>query len=139
MGILDFEAAAKNNNSSRTSAARTAPADRPQAKVWMNVGYDVEFTNEQGELETRFINLPVGIPLDTMEPLAIRGQNESFAHLRAAQNNLLSELQAAGDALEPGEEKTVNLTIRLRKVNDAINVSDTSNNPFVKPLAGLVG
>ena len=128
MGILDFEAAAKTNNTSR-SAGRQAQADRPAAKLWLNVGYDAN---------GRFVNLPVGIPVDTMETLPIRGQNEEWAQFQSARNDLLKAIQEAGDGLEPGAEVEVKLVVKLRKVNEEIEVSK-EDNPFAANLSSLIG
>ena len=127
MGILDFEAAAKTNNS--RSSNRVAPQDRPAAKLWLNVGYDAN---------GRFVNLPVGIPVDTMETLPIRGQNEEWAQFQSARNDLLKAIQEAGDGLEPGAEVEVKLVVKLRKVNEEIEVSK-EDNPFAANLSSLIG
>ena len=128
MGILDFEAAAKTNNNSR-SGQRQAQADRPAAKLWLNVGYDAN---------GRFVNLPVGIPVDTMELLPIRGQNEEWAQFQSARNQLLKAIQEAGDNLEPGAEVEVKLTVKLRKVNEEIAVN-AEDNTFAADLSKLFG
>ena len=128
MGILDFEAAAKNTNTSR-SAGRTAQQNRPAAKLWLNVGYDAN---------GRFVNLPVGIPVDTMEALPVRGQNEEWAQFQSARNDLLKAIQEAGDNLEPGAEVEVKLVVKLRKVNEEIEVSK-EDNPFAVNLSSLIG
>ena len=129
MGILDFEAAAKTNNNTSRSAGRQAQADRPAAKLWLNVGYDAN---------GRFVNLPVGIPVDTMETLPIRGQNEEWAQFQSARNDLLKAIQEAGDNLEPGAEVEVKLVVKLRKVNEEIEVSK-EDNPFATNLSSLIG
>ena len=126
MGILDFEAA-KTTNTARSSN-RAAPQDRPAAKLWLNVGYDAN---------GRFVNLPVGIPVDTMELLPIRGQNEEWAQFQSARNDLLKAIQQAGDNLEPGAEVEVKLVVKLRKVNEELEVSK-EDNPFAANLASLI-
>ena len=130
MGILDFDSAAKTN----TAAAggnnrRTQAQDRPSAKLWLNVGYDAN---------GRFVNLPVGIPVDTMEALPVRGQNEEWAQFQSARNDLLKAIQEAGDNLEPGAEVEVKLVVKLRKVNEEIEVSK-EDNPFATNLSSLIG
>ncbi len=128
MGILDFEAAAKSSNNAPRSG-RQAAQDRPAAKLWLNVGYDAN---------GRFVNLPVGIPVDTMETLPIRGQNEEWAQFQSARNDLLKAIQEAGDNLEPGAEVEVKLVVKLRKVNEEIEVSK-EDNPFAANLSSLIG
>lgn len=135
MGVLDFDNNRNGNagNSGITTSggnSRRGNQDRPAAKLWLNIGYD------KGE---RFVNLPIGIPLDTMEALPIRGQNEEWAMFQAARNHLLKQLQEAGDNLEPGAEVTVNLTVKLRKVNEALDVSTSeAGNEFIADLSNLI-
>ena len=131
MGILDFDSAAKTNNTaaSGTSNRRTQAQDRPAAKLWLNLGYDAN---------GRFVNLPLGITVDTMELLPIRGQNEEWAQFQSARNQLLKAIQEAGDNLEPGAEVEVKLTVKLRKVNEEIEVKP-ENNEFAADLSKLFG
>jgi len=42
---------------------------------------------------------------------------------------------AAAQALQPGEEKILNLQIQLRRVNEESVAVDSSKNQFIKPLA----
>lgn len=112
----------------------TQPAGsaRPQAQVWMNVGYNAKATNADGHEEERFISLPLGIALDTMEPRTIpNGNNRDYANMIAAQNHLLETLQKASEGLEPGEVKNVQLEIQIRKVSGPQEVDNTSN-PYIK-------
>ena len=84
-----------------------APAARPEAQFWMNIGI------VQGD---EFISLPKGLPLDTMEPEAIRGGDE-FRRICANKNALLDQLLAAIDGeLQPGEEIAVPLTVVIRRL-----------------------
>ena len=130
MGILDFDSAAKTNTAvAGGNNRRTQAQDRPAAKLWLNVGYDAN---------GRFVNLPVGIPVDTMETLPIRGQNEEWAQFQSARNDLLKAIQEAGDNLEPGAEVEVKLVVKLRKVNEEIEVSK-EDNPFAVNLSSLIG
>ena len=130
MGILDFDTAAKSNNAAAGgNNRRTQAQDRPAAKLWLNVGYDAN---------GRFVNLPVGIPVDTMDALPVRGQNEEWAQFQSARNDLLKAIQEAGDNLEPGAEVEVKLVVKLRKVNEEIEVSK-EDNPFAANLSSLIG
>ena len=120
MGILDAINSQIGNTSSN-GVRRTGGAvqDRPQAKIWLNIGY---------EKNGKFVNLPVGIPVDTMEPAVIRGQNEDWNKFQSARNNLLKALQQVGDELEPGAEIEVpNLVIRVRRTNEAMSINDSDN------------
>lgn len=129
MAILNFDS---NNN---TPARRTPfsnlnnPSDRPKAKVWLNIGY---------EKAGKFINLPIGMPLDTMEPAKVSGQNEEWIKIQTARNALLEALQALGANLKPGEEIDVsNLTIKIRHVAEEREVKPEENE-FSMDLGSLL-
>lgn len=123
MGVLDHTNA--NNNTRRNSGN----SDKPAAKLWLNIGYMAN---------GRFVNLPVGIPIDTMEPVKVTGQNEDWVQFQNAKNELLKAVQAMGDQLAPGAEIGVpNLTINLRRVNEAVEVVQ-SENPYSVDLSSLL-
>jgi hypothetical protein len=121
-------------------------ADLPKAQVWMNVGYSQEVStgekDDKGKdiMETIFIALPLGLPVDTMEPININTRNQSYGQLQAARNDLLSQLQDAAAKLAPGEETSVKLEIQLRRVSDpAVVPAADETNPFVKQNLKIVG
>ena len=121
---------------SKTSTA--APAkEYAKAAIWLNIGYEVEVPVEDGSTETRFINLPMGLPLDTMEEVKTNSSNETFAAMQVAKNDLLKQLLAAAADLPPGGERIVKLQVQMRRVNEASNValSNPDVNPFLKTLA----
>lgn len=100
--------------------ATVSPTDRPKAKLWLNTGYVIAGSD-------KFINLPVGLPIDTMEPAPVGGQNEDWLKQRQAQNEFLKSLQAVGADMAPGEERDIirqdmgngiTLVVRLRRVNE---------------------
>lgn len=137
MSILPFAsqspvaAASGNGNRPFSNQQAVAPQDRPKAQLWLNVGYEIN----NGE-ETSFIQLPNGgIPLDTMSELPMRGQNDDFLKRVAAQNDLLKTLVTEGQKLDPGGEVTLNLTIKMRRVNAEKVVDQNSNQYAVKDLA----
>lgn len=119
MGILDLY----------SSTANITNGSRPTAKLWLNPGYDAN---------GRFVSLPIGMPVDTMELLPIRGQNVDWIQFQTARNQLLLALQEAGEKLEPGEEVPIFLDLRLRKINENVDVS-TEKNPFMRDLSQLLG
>lgn len=94
-------------------------SDAPKAKIWLNLGY---------EANGRFVNLPIGTPIDTMKPTELKGQNEDWIKFQTARNDLLATFQAMGLQLEPGEEMVIpNLVIKLRRVNEALAITKGSN------------
>lgn len=126
MGLLDTLAA--KNSATRTTSGRAAKQDdRPSAQVWANIGYEVN---------GKFVNLPMGMPIDTMEEVLVRGQDEEWLQLQTARNELLKAVQEAGDNLEPGQEIVLPLEIRIRRVNEQ-RVIEPGHNPFSMTNANL--
>ncbi|ESX17539.1 hypothetical protein X766_16010 [Mesorhizobium sp. LSJC255A00] len=122
MSILDYTRPAAPAPTSRSPFAglTSVTNDRPKAKLWLNTGYVIAGSD-------KFINLPVGLPIDTMEPAPVGGQNEDWLKQRQAQNEFLKSLQAAGADMAPGEERDIirqdmgngiTLVVRLRRVNE---------------------
>lgn len=135
MAILNFNAAPQASNRSPFAGLQTPSNERPKAKLWLNIGYDIN---------GKFINLPVGLPIDTMEAADVRGQNEDWIKQRTAQNELLKALQAHGAALAPGQEEIVTLTVKLRRVNEQMEIPAGTNeyaadlsSLFVKPQVNV--
>ena len=121
----------------KSTAAATGTA-RPKAQIWMNLGYEIQVPTSDGTMETRFINLPMGLPLDTMEEVATTSSNEVFAAMQIAKNDLLKQLLAAAADLPAGGERIVNLQVQMRRVNDAaanVSLSDPAVNPFLRKIA----
>ena len=120
-----------------TAAAATGTA-RPKAQIWLNLGYEIQVPTSDGTMETRFINLPMGLALDTMEEVATTSSNEVFAAMQIAKNDLLKQLLAAAADLPAGGERIVNLQVQMRRVNDAaanVSLSDPAVNPFLRKIA----
>lgn len=127
MGILDIANGA--GNAPVAGQGRRITTDRPKAKVWLNIGY---------ETNGKFVNLPTGSPIDTMEPAEIRGQNEDWIKFQTARNELLKALQHLGAQLQPGEEMEVpNLVIKLRRANEDMEVA-SENNEYSVDLLSLL-
>jgi hypothetical protein len=119
-------------------AAATTGTARPKAQIWMNLGYEIQVPTSDGTMETRFINLPMGLPLDTMEEVATTSSKEVFAAMQIAKNDLLKQLLAAAADLPAGGERIVNLQVQMRRVNDAaanVSLSDPAVNPFLRKIA----
>lgn len=127
--MIDFKP--KKFGSKETT--ETAAADRPKAEFWINLGYDSDHKDDEGN--PLFISLPQGIPLDTQEHLPTNMNNEMFAALRSAQNDLLDQLISFAQDLQPGEAKNVQLTVQLRRVKAPAAPIDPANNPLIKKLS----
>lgn len=118
-----------------SAAAESAKEERPQAKFWLNVGYEVAVKDADGVEGTRFISLPVGLPLDTQQHRATRGTGE-VAQIISAGNDLLDELIKAAQAIPAGETKLVNLQIQIRHVQEASAIP-AGTNAFSPSAVGL--
>lgn len=122
MGIMDL-VSTQASNVSRIGG--TANVDRPKAKVWLNVGFEVD---------GKRVTLPLGIALDTMEPIKITGQSVEWHELAGARNALLKALQTAGDEVEPGSEVTVpGLVVSVRHVAAEME-HDQSGNALIAAM-----
>lgn len=135
MGILDFTAPTSSAQTSARQGRRNGPRldangqPLPESKLWLNFGYTKN---------DKFISLPLGLAIDTMEPQVARGQNVEFNKQIAAQNALLKALQDAGFKLEPGETHTVVLECQLRRVNEKMEI-DPEDNEFAIDFSSLMG
>ena len=121
---------ARSQNQTRTNGRQgQSREDLPKAQMWMNIGFVAG--------DGRFVNLPYGLPIDTMQKARVAGSDEEFIALRHAQNELLAAVQAEGDKLEPGQEIEIPLlTVRLRRVKDELEI-DPETNPSGKQPNGL--
>jgi hypothetical protein len=108
---------------SNETSAPASKAERRKAKIWLNIGY------QKGD---KFVNLPVGIPVDTTEHLEIRGQNEDWNKFQSARNAFLDALVKMGMSLEAGGEEVIEgLTIKIKHVAEAATVEDADNDYIV--------
>ena len=122
------------NAAGTLNAAPAAPA-KPKATIWLNAGYTTTVVVD-GVQEERFVNLPMGMPVDTMELLPTNSRNAEFAQFRMAQNDLLNQIMELGKSFAPGEAKTINLELQLRRVNEDVAPVPNGENPFAR-IGGL--
>lgn len=113
---------------------QAAPAadSRPQAKFWLNIGYATGETNNQGN--EYFVSTPLGLPVDTQEAHKTNASDPKYAQFLAAKNDLLAQLIALGESLEPGEARIVDLQVQLRRVGEEREVDNTKNT-FIRKIA----
>lgn len=121
------------------AATKVAAEDRPKAAFWLNVGYSVpvEYTDpttKQVVQDTRFISLPVGIPLDTMAKHTLKGSNAEYLSMLSASNDLWDQIMAVAAKMAPGEDHTLQLEVQIRRVNDAPAIISSDANPFSRTL-----
>ena len=144
LGLLTDELTNKNNHLSgeykmsinkftfgqSAKSETTAKADKPKAQFWLNIGY----TANEGTEDEKFISLPTGIPLDTQEALPTNSSNEDFRAMRCAQNDLLEQLTAFAEKLEPGAEGIIQLQVQLRRVKAPAEDIKPDENKYARSL-----
>jgi len=131
---IDFAQRIAAANNAAAFKTGTNPNAKPQAQLWLNVGYWVG----EGE-ERRFVSLPVGIPLDTQEPLKIRGQSQDYNDFNESRNELLEMLIAEGMKLDPGADDLVNLQIQVRRVAAPVEATKGDANTYSLSKAAPAG
>lgn len=129
MAVLNLNTATPPRaRNSRATPFGTTAEERPRSQLWLNIGY---------ETNGKFISLPFGLPLDNMNEADTRSQNSDYVKQQMAKNALLAQLKAAGAGLQPGQEVTVNLELRLRRVNDDLAIS-SNENEYAVDFTGLL-
>ena len=129
---IDFNKTFGVNSGNVQGNGSSNKEDRPKAQLWLNIGYDSGIENDDGT--TRFVSLPTGIPLDTQEHLPVNSRNVEFRAFQSARNDLLEQILAVGKTMQPGEERTLNLSIQLRRVSGEQEAIPSGENPFVRKL-----
>lgn len=112
----------------RSSAPAAQAEDREPSQFWLNVGVETE------DEEYPFLSVPMGIPLDSVQPLKVSGKNEKFKQFRAAQNDLLSQIMEIAQSLKPGEDAVINLKAQVRRIDDAQPQTISEGNVFAVKL-----
>lgn len=136
-----------NNNASSliSQALGGKPASRgneprPQAEFFINVGVPITRTIERdGEMveEEILLSLPFGLPLDTMNELVIRGNNEQWNADAAARNELLKALVKMGEGLDAGTGKMLpKLSVQLYRRKDQVEAA-ADNSTMATILSAL--
>lgn len=109
---------------SKTAAPARGRRDTnaPAAQVWLNIGY---------EANGRFVSLPIGIPLDTMQMADESGSNADWVNFRKAQNRLLKWLLEQANLLTAGgTDEIEGLTLQVRKVGAPLSDEALGHNPY---------
>ena len=133
---VDFLAALANLNAGGTPATKPAgKADRKPSQLWLNVGINLPSPDGEG---TVFVSLPVGIALDDLKKIEVRGNNAQWIDLQQAKNQLLDAVQSAAAALNPGERKQIPLACEIARVSTP-NSAPVAEGGLAAAVAQLFG
>lgn len=128
----------KGTGSNGSNSAPNGEA-RPQATLWLNVGLNIPVQQEDGTVVDTFVSLPVGIPLDTTEPMAMRGSNRDWLNIVQVKNALLEFAQKTAASAEPGTGIIwENVQVQLFKKGEPAKASDPSQNPLMQNMASIL-
>lgn len=119
------------------STAAAAKDERPKSQFWLNIGYETDVVDDNGE--NRFVSLATGIPLDNMERLATNSRNKEFAAFQSARNDLYDQIMVVAKSLSAGEAKIIGVTdsglaIQIRRINNEAAEIPVDQNQFAKKL-----
>lgn len=141
--------------------AAPAAEERPQSKVWLNVGFMAKRTVTTGtgkaavteEIE-ELVSFPVNLAIDTMRKREypwrpgkkLTPAQEELKDMIDASNMLLSMVQEASANMEPGTSQTMTgFTVVLQRLEDAVEEDDTvgpkegSRTAQISALIGAIG
>jgi len=124
----------RSNPNNLESSAGAEANKRPPAKFWLNVGYATD------DETYPFVALPLGIPLDLSDQKELRGKPE-FVAFTSAQNDLLAQLVAEAETLQPGEDRIFEhpgcpLAFQIRHVRGEQQAMSPENNPLARRVFG---
>ena len=122
---LDF-----TKNTALKGKDTAAAKDLPKSQFWMNVGFVAEGAGAEGE--DVFVSLPYGLPLDSMEHVNTKSKNENYVALQQARNGLLDQVKEAAATLQPGESMTVQLEVQIRRIEEEVEETPTTDNKFMR-------
>ena len=130
MAIFNENTRGNNNNGNRE--------ERPSANLWMNIGVTLMVENAEGVMEKKFISLPVGIPLDTTDPMEMRGSNKAWLEQVQVKNALLAFAQKTAASLEAGNGEFIDdFKVQVFKRNDATTAPKKSENSLLAQLSDM--
>ena len=138
MGILDTLASQNGSTKPAVVAQTGAPnAERKSSQVWLNVGVTIPGAGEDGA--DLFVSLPVGLPMDDMKPIVIRGSNQNSINLKQVKNMLLDELQKLGAGMQPGQRQPIpQLGVEIYRVAQPDQQGTAAGNPLIAGLFGAL-
>lgn len=121
----------------QTAERATASNTKASAKLWINVGIAKEVIDPNTqEVITHFTALPMGMPLDTMSKLDVKGGTDDYRARLTAQNDLLDSVLKAAESIAPGETKVFTigdfkgLAVQIRRAKAEAAPIDPENNQY---------
>ena len=126
----------KENAPKAATTETTAP--KKVAQTYANIGLWMDVNQDDGTVEQEFISMPLGIALDTQQPMTSKSKSASWNHKVEIKNWILNTLQKDADKLSPGEtEMVTGLCIQLLRRNLVGEQADNGVNPMMAQLKGL--
>ncbi len=133
--IPNFDDITGPSTTQKASEQASSKKKNLPAQYWLNVGI---------ERNGRLCSLPMGIPLDNLKPKPIPAAGHTadatpdqiqkkaeFRAMRDTEHKLWGKLQEVYLGLKPGEEKTVQLVCRVRRVDSKeLTETEQETNPF---------
>ena len=117
-------------NALKASTA-TVVEEKVKSQLWVNVGYSIEVDGVNV-----FVSIPMGIPVDSIKELPTNTRNAEFNLLNQARNQLLADITAGSEDLEPGESHVLELEVQLRRIDKEVDpLPAGSSNPFLRKPA----
>lgn len=108
--------------------------DRKVSDFWLNIG--IEIPGPDGE--PMFVSLPVGLPLDDIKPVVIKGKNQDWINLAQTKNALLEALQKHAAGMKPGDREVVSaLRVEIYRRNEPSQAANDGNPLVANLLAAL--
>lgn len=74
--------------------------DKAPSMFWLNIGTTVTINGTE-----KFVSLPMGIPLDSLQIKEYRGSNEEYAEFVAVQKQLVAALVSQFESIPAGESR----------------------------------
>lgn len=125
-----------NNAPQTTTAATTAP--KKISQTYANIGLWMDIEQDDGSSIQEFISIPLGIALETQQPMVSKSKSVSWNRKVELKNWILDSLQKEADKLTPGEtEMVTGLSIQLLRRNLVGDQVESGVNPMLKQLEGL--
>lgn len=122
-------------NAGATNTGRDGKPQRAPAQVYLNVGFTIPVPQEDGTVEDVFIAIPMGIGLDNMEDLEMKGSNQNWNNMVQAKNALLAQLKKMAEGLEPGADTVVEgLEVQIKRVGK-VAAPAAGENPLLAAMS----